>query len=314
MSRAPLRVGTRRSLMAMTQAGQVARMITSRTGLAAELTGVTTFGDVSQAELAKIGGTGVFVNALRERLLTGEVDIAVHSLKDLPTAQPDGVVLAAVPARDDPRDALAARGGAKLADLPAGARVGTGSPRRVGQLHALRRDLDCVPIRGNADTRLARVISGGLDAVVLACAGLARIGRQDAVTQIFETDEMLPAPGQGALAVECRSDDAELIRSLAVVDDPASRAAIAAERSVLAALQAGCSAPVGAYAAGTQVLQLQAVVLAVDGSGAVRLSNSGPVAAAEQLGRELAAELLARGAAAHIAVPGARSNSGEQAS
>jgi hydroxymethylbilane synthase len=314
MSRGTLRVGTRRSLMAMTQTGQVARMITSRTGLAAELAGVTTFGDVSKAELASIGGTGVFVNALRERLLTGDVDIAVHSLKDLPTAQPDGVVLAAVPARDDPRDALAARGDAKLADLPAGARVGTGSPRRIGQIHALRRDLDCVPIRGNADSRLARVASGEFDAVVLAYAGLARIGREDAVSQIFETDEMLPAPGQGALAVECRGDDTELIELLAAVDDTVTRAAVVAERSVLAALQAGCSAPVGAYAAGTEVLQLHAVVLAMDGSDAVRLSKSGSAAAAEELGRDVAAGLLARGAAAHIAVPGARSNSGEHAS
>jgi len=299
--------------MAMTQAGQVAQMITGRTGLVVDLVGVTTFGDVSRAELAQIGGTGVFVNALRERLLAGEVDLAVHSLKDLPTAQPDTVALAGVPARDDPRDALAARDGAKLADLPPGARVGTGSPRRAGQLRALRPDLDCVPIRGNADTRLARVVSGDLHAVVLAYAGLARIGRQDAVTQVFEIDEMLPAPGQGALAVECRADDAELVEQLAAVDDRPSRVAVTAERSVLAALEAGCSAPVGAYAAGKDVLHLRAVVLATDGSGAVRLSRSGPVentAAAERIGRDLAAELLARGARAHIAVPQARSNSG----
>jgi hydroxymethylbilane synthase len=314
VSRATLRVGTRRSLMAMTQTGLVAEMITSRIGLATEITGVTTFGDVSKAELATIGGTGVFVNGLRDRLLAGDVDLAVHSLKDLPTAQPEGIVLAAVPPRDDPRDALAARNRAKLADLPAGARVGTGSPRRVGQLRSLRHDLDCVPIRGNADSRLAKVASAELDAVVLAYAGLARIGRQDAVTQIFETDEMLPAPGQGALAVECRADDAELIELLAAVDDPVSRAATAAERSVLAALEAGCSAPVGAYAAGKDVLYVEAVVLATGGTGAVRLSRSGPAAAAEQIGRELAAELLARGAADHIAVSRARSNSGEHAS
>ena len=286
-------------------------MITARTGLPVDLVGVTTFGDVSQADLASIGGTGVFVNALRERLLAGEVDIAVHSLKDLPTAQPDGVVIAAVPPRDDPRDALAAPRGAKLADLPRGARVGTGSTRRVGQLRALRRDLDCIPIRGNADSRLAQVASGDLDAVVLAYAGLIRIGRKDAVTQIFEPDEMLPAPGQGALAVECRADDAELLSELATVDDPATRAAVTAERTVLATLEAGCSAPVGAYAAGIDVLHLEAVVLAVDGARGVRLSRSGPANTAEQIGRQLAAELLARGAAAHISVHGARSNTGE---
>ena len=297
----------------MTQAGKVAETITSRTGRPVELVGVTTYGDVSRAELAQIGGTGVFVNALRERLLAGEVDLAVHSLKDLPTAHPAGIALAAVPARDDPRDALAARDGAKLADLPPGARVGTGSPRRIGQLRALRPDLDCVPIRGNADTRLARVSSGDLDAVVLAYAGLVRIGRQDTVTQIFDIDEMLPAPGQGALAVECRAADVELIEQLSLAGDAPTRAAVTAERSVLAALEAGCSAPVGAYAAGKEVLHLQAVVLATDGCGAVRLSRSGPATAAEQIGRELAAELLARGAAAHIAVPAARSNTGEHA-
>lgn len=314
MSAVALRLGTRRSLMAMTQAGQVAAALTSRTGRAVDLVGVTTFGDVSKAELAQIGGTGVFVSGLRERLLAGEVDLAVHSLKDLPTAQPAGIALAAVPPRGDPRDALAARGGAKLADLPPGARVGTGSARRVGQLRALRPDLDCVSIRGNADSRLARVAAGDLVAVVLAYAGLARIGRTDVVTQIFEPEEMLPAPGQGALAVECRADDAALARLLAAVDDQASRAATAAERGVLAGLQAGCSAPVGAYAAGIDVLHVSAVVLGVDGRAAVRLSRSGPAGAAEHIGRELAAELLARGAAAHIAVPRARSNSGEHAS
>jgi hydroxymethylbilane synthase len=314
MSTAALRLGTRRSLMAMTQAGQVARTVTGRTGRAVDLVGVSTFGDVSTAELTQIGGTGVFVSSLRDRLLAGEVDLAVHSLKDLPTAQPAGIVLAAVPPRDDPRDALAARGGAKLADLPAGARVGTGSTRRAGQLRAIRPDLDVVPIRGNADSRLAKVVSGEFDAVVLAYAGLVRIGRTDAVTQVFETDEMLPAPGQGALAVECRAGDSEILALLAGADDRASRAATAAERAVLAGLQAGCSAPVGAYAAGIDVLHLSAVVLASDGRAGVRSSRSGPASAAERLGHDLAAELLVRGAAAHIAVPRARSNSGEHVS
>ena len=311
MTRRELRLGTRRSVMAMTQAGRVAQMITSRVGRGVDLVGVTTFGDVSKAELAQIGGTGVFVSALRERLLDGEIDLAVHSLKDLPTARPHAIALAAVPARDDPRDALVSRADTKLYDLPPCARVGTGSPRRIGQLRAQRPDLECVPIRGNADTRLGRVAAGDLDAVVLAYAGLVRIGRQDAVSQIFEIDEMLPAPGQGALAVECRADDGELIDQLAAIDDLVSRDAVTAERGVLAALEAGCSAPVGAYAAGGDVLHLHAVVLATDGRDAVRLSRSGPAGQAEQLGRDLAAELLARGAAAHIAVPTARSNTGE---
>ena len=211
---AMLRLGTRKSPMAMAQSGLVAEAITARTGHRVELVGVTTHGDVSQAHLAQMGGTGVFVGALRERLLDGEVDLAVHSLKDLPTAQPEGIVLAAVPRRDDPRDALVTREGAKLADLPAGAVIGTGSPRRAAQLMLARKDINCVPIRGNADTRLGKVGTGELDAVVLAAAGLARIGRLGAASQVFEPDDMLPAPGQGALAVECRASDPHLAELL----------------------------------------------------------------------------------------------------
>ena len=298
----PLRLGTRKSPMAMVQSEQVARLVTERTGRAIELVGITTFGDVTRAQLAQIGGTGVFVSGLRASLLAGDIDIAVHSLKDLPVAQPDGIVLAAVPARDDPRDALVARDGAKLADLPLGARIGTGSPRRAAQMLLLRHDLRPVPIRGNAGTRLAKVASGEVDAVVLAYAGLARIGRLDVVSQVFETDEMLPAPGQGALAVECRSGEPDLASLLACADDPATRAAVTAERSLLAALQAGCSAPVGGYAAGTDGLRLQAVIAAADGETALRASASGPAAEAEYLGRMVAAELLQRGAGRYMAV------------
>ena len=236
--------------MAIAQSRQVAGLITERTGRQVEIVGVTTLGDVSRAQLTQIGGTGVFVSALREALLGGEVDLAVHSLKDLPTGPAAGIVLAAVPPRDDPRDALVARDGAKLADLPPGARIGTGSPRRAAQLLGLRGDLRCVPIRGNAGTRLGKVSEGELDAVVLAYAGLARIGHVGAVTQVFEPDEMLPAPGQGALAVECREGDPELAALLQAVTDEASVAAVTAERSLLEALEAGCSAPIGAYAAG----------------------------------------------------------------
>jgi hydroxymethylbilane synthase len=302
----PLRLGTRKSPMAMVQSQQVARLITERTGRAVELTGITTFGDVSRADLAQIGGTGVFVSGLRTSLLHGDIDIAVHSLKDLPTAQPDGIVLAAVPTRDDPRDALAARDGAKLADLPPGAKIGTGSPRRAAQLLLLRPDVRPVPVRGNAGTRLQRVESGEVDAVVLAYAGLARIRRLDAVTQVFDLDEMLPAPGQGALAVECRSGRPDLADLLACADDPATRAAITAERSLLAALEAGCSAPVGGYAAGTDGLRLRAVVVAADGDTALRASAGGPADEAESLGREVAAELLRRGAGRYTAVSAAK--------
>src|SRR5215831_20485627 len=218
-----LRLGTRKSPMAMIQAGHVAELIRQRTGADVELVGLTSFGDVTRMNLLDLGGTGVFVSALRESLLGGEVDLAVHSLKDLPTAAVPGITLAAVPARDDPRDALAGRDGAKLADLPPGATVGTGSPRRAAQLLLLRPDIRPVPIRGNAGTRLGRIASGEVDAVVLAYAGLARIGRLDVVTQVFEPDEMLPAPGQGALAVECRSGQPELAALLASADDAATR-------------------------------------------------------------------------------------------
>jgi hydroxymethylbilane synthase len=298
-----LRLGTRKSPMAMAQSGQVARLITERTGREVTLVGLTTFGDVTRAELAQIGGTGVFVSTLRESLLAGEVDLAVHSLKDLPVRPPPGLVLAAVPPRDDPRDALAGRDGAKFADLPPGARVGTGSPRRAAQLRLLRPDVEPVPVRGNAGTRLGKVTSGELDAVLLAHAGLARIGRLDAVTQVFEPEEMLPAPGQGALAVECRDSDPALVELLASVDDPASRSAASAERAVLAALQAGCSAPVGAYAAGTELLHLTAVVAAVDGGSAIRASASAPAGDAERLGTHVAAELLRQGAAKYVPGP-----------
>ena len=285
-------------------------MITERTGRAVEIVGVTTLGDVSRAQLTQIGGTGVFVSALREALLGGQVDLAVHSLKDLPTGPAAGVTLAAVPPRDDPRDALIARDGAKLADLPPGARIGTGSPRRAAQLLGLRADLRCVPIRGNAGTRLGKVSEGELDAVVLAYAGLARIGHVGAITQVFEPEEMLPAPGQGALAVECREDDAELTALLQAVTDEASMAAVTAERSLLEALEAGCSAPIGAFAGGSAQLRMQAAVMSPDGSRTLRAHGGAPAANAWQLGRDLAAELLRSGASDLISVSEGQANTG----
>jgi hydroxymethylbilane synthase len=281
--------------MAMTQSGHVADAITARTGHEVELVGVTTEGDVSKANLAQIGGTGVFVSGLREKVLSGEVDFAVHSLKDLPTLPAEGITLAAVPLRDDPRDALC--GTAKLADLPRGARIGTGSPRRVALLRGHRHDVDVVPIRGNADTRLRKVTEGELDAIVLAYAGLVRIDRVEAISEVFDPGQMLPAPGQGALAVECRADRTDLIKILATLDDPASRAAVTAERALLAGLEAGCSAPVGAYAAlEDRTLHLIGVVAGYDGERQVRLSKSGHPETAERLGRDLAAQMIAEGA------------------
>ena len=313
MNGAPLRLGTRRSPMAMAQSAHVAELLTARTGRQVELVGLSTTGDVSRAELTQIGGTGVFVSTLRERLLDGSVDFAVHSLKDLPTWTESGLVLAAVPPRDDPRDALAARSGDKLADLPPGASIGTGSPRRAAQLLMIRPDLRPVPIRGNAGTRLGRVTSGEVDAVVLAYAGLARIGRLDVVSQVFEPEEMMPAPGQGALAVECLASRADLADLLGQIDDPASRAATGAERSLLAALQAGCTAPVGAYAAGTDALRLDAIVAAADGGEALRASAAGPVSEAGRIGRQVAAELLRRGAGKYTDVSAGHLTNGDDA-
>ncbi|MFB7929448.1 MULTISPECIES: hydroxymethylbilane synthase [Streptomyces] len=306
-----LRLGTRRSRLAMAQSGQVAEAVTRVTGRPVELVEITTYGDTSREQLAQIGGTGVFVTALRDALLKGEVDFAVHSLKDLPTAQPDDLVVAAVPVREDPRDVIVARDALKFTDLPSGARIGTGSPRRMAQLNSYARshglDITTVPIRGNVDTRIGYVRGGELDAVVLAAAGLNRIGRGDEVTDFLSVDTVLPAPGQGALAIECAAENADLVAALAELDDPFTRVAVTAERSLLAALEAGCSAPVGALAdllADGQIvkeMRLRAVVGTTDGTRMVQLSTTGPVPetydGAMALGRELAAEMLAQGAA-----------------
>ncbi|WP_432095180.1 hydroxymethylbilane synthase [Streptomyces sp. bgisy100] len=312
----PLRLGTRRSTLAMAQSGQVADAVRRLTGRPVELVEITTYGDTSREQLAQIGGTGVFVTALRDALLRGEIDFAVHSLKDLPTTQPEELVIAAVPPREDPRDALVARDGLTFEQLAeesrrAPVRIGTGSPRRMAQLNAwartLGRDIETVPIRGNVDTRIGYVRSGKLDGVVLAAAGLTRIGRIDEATEKLPVDNVLPAPGQGALAVECSASDAGLAARLAELDDPYTRAAVTAERSLLAALEAGCSAPVGALAdllADGQVvteMRLRGVVGTTDGKTLVQLSTTAPVPASHddalQLGSELAAELLAKGAA-----------------
>jgi hydroxymethylbilane synthase len=297
-----LRLGTRASQLATTQSQAVADAITAASGVPVQLVPISTEGDRSSAAIAQLGGTGVFVTAIRQALLEGTVDVAVHSYKDLPTLPEPGLTIAAVPPREDPRDALVARDGLTLGELPAGAKVGTGAPRRVAQLRALGLGLEVVPIRGNVDTRLARVVPGDLDAVVLARAGLARLGRLSAVTETLDPLQVLPAPAQGALAVECRGDDERARQLLATLDDAGSRACVVAERTTLAALEAGCSAPVAAYAELAEgedgpELFLRASVTALDGSDGVRGSTTGPPTAAERLGRELAAELLDRGAA-----------------
>lgn len=306
----PVRVGTRASALATAQSRDVAARITAATGRATELVEVTTTGDVDNRPLVEFGGVGVFVGALREALLVGDVDVAVHSLKDLPTTPAEDLALAAVPERADPRDVLIARDGLTLAELPAGSRVGTGSPRREAQLRGLGLGLEIVPIRGNIETRMQKVSRGDVDAVILARAGLSRTDRLEAVTETLDPLQMLPAPGQGALAVECRDApvgaDAELAAMLReVLDDPASRTAVSAERSLLATLEAGCSAPVGALgevALGDhgEEVWLRAVVGSVDGSQLIRMSTTGSVADAITLGRSLAEEMIVEGADALV--------------
>ena len=298
----PLRVGTRASILARTQSETVAAALRAALDRDVVLVEVTTEGDVSSAPLASMGGAGVFVSALREALLRRDVDIAVHSLKDLPTGPCEGVALAAVPLREDPRDVVVARDGLTLGELPTGSKVGTGSPRRAAQLAALGLGLEIVDIRGNVDTRIKKVSSGELDAVVLARAGLARIGRLDEVTEVLDPLQMLPAPGQGALAVECRSDEEFLVDQVRLaLDDERTRAAVTAERTVLNALEAGCSAPVGALAEVAEgddgdELWVRAIALSYDGVVAVRRSATGTPDDAVGVGQRLAAEMLEEGA------------------
>jgi len=298
---APIRLGTRASLLATTQSRWVADRLSAALGREVELVEVTTTGDRDDAPLAQLGGTGVFVSALREALLDGRIDLAVHSLKDLPTGPARGLVLAAVPLREDPRDVVVARDGLTLGELPAGARIGTGSPRRAAQLRALGLGFDVVGIRGNVDTRIGKVASGQVDAVVLARAGIARLDRLDDVTEVLDPLQMLPAPGQGALAVECRAGDPLGDEVRGAVDDPRTRAAVTAERAVLATLEAGCAAPVGALAEIAEgddgdELWLRAVALSQDGAVAVRRSATGLPDEAEKVGRTLAEEMLDDGA------------------
>ncbi|MEV7596571.1 hydroxymethylbilane synthase [Kitasatospora sp. NPDC089797] len=314
---AALRLGTRRSALAMAQSGMVAREVTRLTGRPVELVEITTYGDTSREALAQIGGTGVFVSALRDALLEGRIDFAVHSLKDLPTAAPEGLALAAVPEREDVRDALVAAEGLtldelveKLAGAGRPARIGTGSPRRMAQLNAWARALgarvETVPIRGNVDTRIGYVTAGELDAVVLATAGLNRLGRSAEISQHLDPELMIPAPGQGALAIECTTGNTVLTAALALLDHAPTRVAVAAERALLATLEAGCSAPVAALATWSREneLQLDGVVGDPDGTALLKMSANGPIVldeTAEQqaraLGHALAARLLDAGAA-----------------
>jgi hydroxymethylbilane synthase len=304
-----LRLGTRGSALALAQAGQVAQALTAATGERVDLIEIVTEGDRSASPVPQLG-VGVFVSALREALYAKEIDFAVHSYKDLPTAPADALILAAVPVRDDCRDALISSDGRTLAELGPGSRIGTGAPRRVAQLHAMGRGFEPMPLRGNVDTRLRKLAQGEFDAIVLAAAGLRRLGRAAEITELLDPMLMLPAPAQGALAVECRVADTHLVDLLASLDDEQTRAAVAAERSLLSTLEAGCSAPVAALADvaenddGSREIYLRGAVFSPDGAFALRLSGTGTLTEATEVGKRLAAELLAEGADHVLGEPG----------
>ncbi|WJR33028.1 hydroxymethylbilane synthase [Mycobacteroides immunogenum] len=301
-----IRIGTRGSLLATTQAGVIRDALRAK-GHEAELVIVTTAGDQSAAPVEQIG-VGVFTAALREAMADDVVDVAVHSYKDLPTAADPRFVIPAIPPREDYRDALVARDGLVLGELPAGSVIGTSSPRRAAQLRALGLGLEIRPLRGNLDTRLSRVSNGDLDGVVVARAGLARIGRLDHITETLEPVQVLPAPAQGALAVECRSEATDLVAVLAELDHADTRAAVTAERALLAELEAGCTAPVGAIAEVVESideegrvfdeLSLRGCAAALDGSDVIRASGIGTPDRAAELGLAVARELLDLGARA----------------
>ena len=298
-----MKIGTRGSALAMAQTTTVARAL-EKSGVEVELVTITTEGDTSKASLASLGGTGVFASALRDALLDGRVDAIVHSLKDLPTAAFPGLSIAAMPKREDARDALCARDGLTIDTLPPGSKIGTGSPRRRSQLLARRPDLEVVDIRGNVDTRLGRIgpstgSGTALDAVILAAAGLSRLDRLDAVTEFLGIDGWPTAPGQGAVAIEVRAGEEKLVAAL---DHKSTRVLVEAEREVLALLEAGCSAPVGANAfVDDGLLFLSARVYSLDGTATLTSSHALYLSDVKQPGSELAArvarELLDAGAA-----------------
>jgi hydroxymethylbilane synthase len=305
-----IRVGTRGSALALAQTQTIANRIAASVGVEVEIVPILTHGDVSTESLASLGGTGVFASALREALMRGECDVVVHSLKDLPTDPFPGLRIGATPKRADARDALCARAGFTLETLPEGARVGTGSPRRMAQLRQARPDLTIVDLRGNIDTRLGRVVEGDLDAVVLAAAGLGRLGRLDeACTDLLSLSDWPTAPGQGALALEVRDEklDRLLHSALAAINHGSTEGTTNAERLVLARLEAGCSAPIGASAViDDGLLFLTATVYSPDGLKSVTSSHAATpdshsamhlVDAAHDVAERVASDLLAGGAA-----------------
>jgi hydroxymethylbilane synthase len=299
-----LRLGARGSALSLAQARLVAAGLEGRAEV--EIVTIATTGDRLSAAGSPIEWKGDFTRELDEALLDGRISLAVHSLKDVPSRVPDGIVLAAVPAREDPSDVLVAREGWLFADLPRGARVGTSSPRRRAQLLAARPELEVLEARGNVDTRLARLAEGRFDGIVLARAGLARLGRLAEVSEVLPASLLLPAIGQGALAIFARGDDSGLLSLLETLDDDASRREVEAERSLLATLEAGCKAPVAGLArVRGERIAISAAVFSPDGARALREESAGHAQDAADLGRAAGERLLERGAAALMEEGGA---------
>ena len=302
-----IRIGTRGSKLALWQANWVKSQL-NEAGFAAELVIITTTGDVSARPLSEVGGQGLFTKEIQRELLADRVDVAVHSLKDLPTIAVPGLILAAVPERETTEDCLVSRANLAFEQLPSGSRIGTGSSRRQAQLRAWRSDIEVLDIRGNVDSRLRKLHDGEFDAIVLAVAGLTRLGLADQITESLSQDRMLPAIGQGALGLECRTADQSTIDALLTLNDPPSKAAVTAERSLLAHLLAGCLAPVAAHATvADDQLSLRARVLSVDGQRQVEGSIIGSVTEAFEVGQRLAQQLSEQGAAELIATARATS-------
>jgi hydroxymethylbilane synthase len=291
-----LRLGARGSALSLAQAKLVADALAGRAEV--EIVKIRTTGDRLSAAGSPIEWKGDFTRELDEALLDGRIDFAVHSMKDVPTDVPEGLVLAAVPPREDPRDVLVSRDGKRFAELSRGVRIGTASPRRRAQLLAVRPDLEVLEARGNVDTRLSRLAEGRFDAIVLARAGLARLGRLDEAYEVLPPEVILPAVGQGALAIFAREKDSGVLSLLEVLDHPASHREAEAERSLLATLEAGCKAPVAGLArGGNGSIRVTAAVFSPDGGRALREEASGPAGEAASVGRAAGEKLLARGAA-----------------
>jgi hydroxymethylbilane synthase len=301
-----LSIGTRGSALALWQAEHVRRLLRERTGADAAIIVIKTAGDrAADVPFSQVGTKGMFLKEIEDALRDGRVDLAVHSLKDVPTELPAGLTLAAFLEREDVRDALMSRSGAGLGALPLGARVGTSSLRRQSQLRHYRADLAVAELRGNVDTRLGKLDRGDYDAIVLAKAGLDRLGLAHRITEILSVEISLPAAGQGALTIEARADDAELLERLKQLDHAETRACVAAERALLGALGGGCQIPVGAWARiENGELVLDAAVLSPDGSDCLRRQAAGSADRPEELGRDLAAALIADGADRILAARG----------